>query len=163
MTSADEDFASRRRRGDGRRGPAHAKTSPRWPDAGTGPFAAQGTFEAAPPPGGDPRFGRQDPRGPDRGPPAYQEAGPSAYQADYYQAENPEWTGQPGRPPEYPEWIPQPGYQAEYPGWTGQPGTQAEYPGWTGQPGYPGWAEPPAYQAEYPGAAGPYRPYALHP
>jgi hypothetical protein len=180
MTSADEDFASRRRRGDGRRGPAHAKTSPRWPDAGTGPFAAQGTFAAAPPGGGDPRFGRQDPRWPDPAPPAYQEAGPSAYQADYYQAENPEWTEQPGRPPEYPEWIPQPGYQAEYQGWTeqppyqaeypgrtGQPTAQAEYPGWTEQPPYqaeyPGWAGQPAYQAEYPGEAGPYGQYALHP
>ena len=59
MTIADEDFGSHRRRGDGRRGPAHAKTSPRWPDGGTGPFPAQGAFEAGPPRAGDPRFGRQ--------------------------------------------------------------------------------------------------------
>jgi hypothetical protein len=155
MTSADEDFGSHRRRGDGRRGPAHAKTSPRWPDAGTGPFAAQGTFAAAPPRGGDPRFGRRDPRWPDAGPPAYQEAGPPAYQADdYYQAEYPGWTEQPGYQPEYPEWIPQPGYQAEYPGWTEQPRYQPEYPGRAGQT---------AYQAEYSGEAGPYGQYALHP
>jgi hypothetical protein len=147
MTSADEDFGSHRRRGDGRRGPAHAKTSPRWPDAGTGPFAAQGTFAAAPPRGGDPRFGRRDPRWPDAGPPAYQAD-------DYYQAEYPGWTEQPGYQPEYPEWIPQPGYQAEYPGWTEQPRYQPEYPGRAGQT---------AYQAEYSGEAGPYGQYALHP
>src|ERR1700689_3439308 len=85
MTIADEEFGSHRRRGDGRRGPAHAKTSPRWPDGGTGPFAAQGTFTADPPQaGGDPRFGRQDPRWPDAGPPAYQA---DHYQAEYYQPE----------------------------------------------------------------------------
>ena len=69
MTIADQDYGSHRRRGDTRRGPAHAKTSPRWPDGGTGPFAAQGTFEAAPPRGVDPRFGRQDQRWPDAPPP----------------------------------------------------------------------------------------------
>ena len=91
MTIADEDFGSHRQRGDGRRGPAHAKTSPRWPDGGTGPFAAQGTFAAEPPlAGGDPRFGRQDPRWPDAGPPAYRDAEPPAYQADPYQAEYPD-------------------------------------------------------------------------
>src|SRR3984957_7770438 len=142
MTSADEDFGSRRRRGDGRRGPTHAKTSPRWPDGGTGPFAAQGTFDAAPPRGGDPRFGRQDPHWPDAAPPAYQDAGPPAYQDDYYQAE-------------YPGWTQRPGYQAEYP----------EVPGWTGQQQAesPEWTEQPAVQGGYLGQPGPYGQYALHP
>ena len=180
MTSADEDFGSHRRRGDGRRGPAHAKTSPRWPDAGTGPFAAQGTFAAAPPGGGDPRFGPQDPRWPDAGPPAYQEAGPSAYQAD--DTTRPSTPGGPSSPaaisPSTREWIPQPGYQAEHPGWSGQPAYPGRVPRLdraarlparvprldrTARTAYPGWTGQPAYQPEYPGQAGPYGQHALHP
>jgi hypothetical protein len=181
MTSADEDFGSRRRRGDGRRGHTHAKTSPRWPDGGTGPFAAQETFEAAPPRGGDPRFGRQDPRWPDAAPPAYQDAGPPAYQDDYYQAEYPGWTQRPGyraeypeipgwtgqQQAEYPEWSGQPAYPAEYPGWSERRGNQGEHPGWAQPPGYqegyPGWTEQPAVQGGYLGQPGPYGQYALHP
>jgi hypothetical protein len=154
MTIADQDFGSHRQRGGGRRGPAHAKTSPRWPDGGVGPYAAQGTLAAeAPLAEGDPRFGRQDPRWPDAGPPAYRDAEPPVYQADHYQSEYPQWSGQ----PEYPGWTGQPAYQDQYPGWTGQPAPQADYPEWTGQPGYqeqypdPGWARQPAPQAEYPG------------
>ncbi len=148
MTSAGEDFGSHRRRGDGRREPAHAKTSPRWPDAA---------------------------------PPAYQDPGPTAYQADYYQAEYPGWTQSPGyqaeygeipgwagqRQAEYPEWSGQPAYQARPPGWSDQRGYQGEYPGWAQLPvhpdGYSGWAQPPAAQGEYPGQPGPYGQYALHP
>jgi hypothetical protein len=187
MTSADQDFGSQRRRGDGRRGPAHAKTSPRWPDDGAGPYAAQGTFAMDPPrAGGDPRFGRQDPRWPDAGPPANEDY----YQADYYQPEYPGWTGQPAPEADYPGrtqqpayrdeytdpgWIRQPVPQQEYPDWGGQPAPQADYPGWTQQPApqadYPGWTGQPAYQDEYPGWTGPSRPeypgqygqYALHP
>jgi hypothetical protein len=148
MTSADGDFGSHRRQGDGRRGPAHDKTSPRWPDAA---------------------------------PPAYQDPGPAAYQADHYQAEYPAWTDQfdyqaeyaeiPGwtgpQQAEYPEWSGQPAYQAEHPGWSDQFDYQGEYPGWAQPPGYqaeyPGWAQPPAAQGEYPGQPGPYGQYALHP
>ena len=191
MTRVDQDFGPRRP-GDGRRGPAHAKTSPRWPDGGTGPFAAQGTFAMdPPPPGGDSRFGRQDPRWADPGAPAYQDY----YQADYYQPESPGWTQQPAPQADYPGWTQQPGYrdehrdpgwtrqpasQPEYPGWTGQPGYQDDYPGWTqqpapeadysgwtGQPGYqddhPGWAGQPAFSDEYLGQSGQYGQYALHP
>jgi hypothetical protein len=173
MTIADEDLGSRRPRGDGRRGPAHAKTSPRWPDA--------------PPPGYE--FA---------GPPVYQAdyyqaehpgwTQPPAYQAEY--AENPGWAGQ--RQPGYLEWTGQqqqsqwtewtgqqqqqpewtgrtglPAYQADYPGWTRQPGYQAEYPAWTEQPGYPGeYPDQPGhapYQGAYPGQAAAYSQYALHP
>jgi hypothetical protein len=168
MTIADQDYGSHRRRGDTRRGPAHAKTSPRWPDGGTGPFAAQGTFEAAPPRGVDPRFGRQDQRWPDAPPPGYQDAGSPAYQADYYQAENPGWTQPPGyqagypdhpgwdgrQQPEYPEWTGQQ-QRAEYPEWTEPPAYQTEYQGWTQPPRqrveYPGWTGQPGYQGEYGG------------
>ena len=181
MTSAGEDFGSNRRQGDERRGPAHAKTSPRWPDGGTGPFAAQGTFEAARPGGGDPRFGRQDPRLPDAASAAYQDPGQAAYQADYYQGEYPGWTLPPGyqaeyaeipgwtqqRPPEYPEWSGQPAYQAEHRGWSDQGGYQGEYSDWTQPPGYPdeypNWTQPPAAQGGYPSQPGLYGPYDLHP
>jgi hypothetical protein len=162
MTIADQDFGSHRQRGGGRRGPAHAKTSPRWPDGGVGPYATQGTLAAEPPlAGGDPRFGRQDPRWPDAGPPVYRDAEPPAYQADHYQAdyyqpENPQWSGQ----PEYTGWTGQPAYQDQYLGWTGPPAPQADYAEWSGQPAYqeqypdPGWTRPPAPQAEYPGWTG---------
>ena len=182
MTSADQDFGSQRQRGDGRRGPAHAKTSPRWPDGDAGPYAAQGTFAMDPPrAGGDPRFGRQDPRY--AGPPAHEDY----YQADYYQPEYPGWTGQPApeadypgrtqqpayrdeypdpvwiRQPvpqqEYPDWGGQPAPQPDYPGWTQRPDSQADYPGWTQQPApqadYPGWTQQPTYQDAYPGWTGP--------
>jgi hypothetical protein len=157
MTIADQDFGSHRQQGGGRRG-AHAKTSPRWPD-GAGPYAAQRSLAPEPPlTGGDPRFGRQDPRWPDTGPPAYRDPEPPAYQADhyqteYYQSENPQWSGQ----PEYAGWPGQPVYQDQYPGWTEQPAAAADYPEWTGQPAYqeqypdPGWTRQPAPQAEYPG------------
>src|SRR6202046_5161597 len=141
MTSADQDFGRQRRQGDGRRGPAHAKTSPRWPDGGASPYAAQGTFAMDPPQAaGDPRFGRPDPRWPDAGPPAYQDY-QDYYQADHYQ-------------PEYPGWTGQPAPQAEYPGWTGQSAPQADHQGWTQQPpqaDWPGRTGQPAYQDEYPG------------
>jgi len=187
MTSADQDFGSQRRQGDGRRGPAHAKTSPRWPDGGAGPYAAQGTFAMDPPQaGGDPRFGRQDPRWPDAAPPAHEDY----YQTDYYQPEYPGWTRQPAPEADYPGrtqqpayrdeypdpgWIRQPVPQREYPDWGGQPAPQAEYPGWTQQPAprpdYPGWTGQPAYRDEYPGWTEPSQPeypgqygqYALHP
>jgi hypothetical protein len=175
MTSADQDFGSQRRRGDGRRGPAHAKTSPRWPDGGTGPFAAQGTFAMDPPrAGGDPRFGRQDPRWPDAGPPAHEDY----YQADHYQPEYPGWTGQqPAPEADYPGRAQQAAYRDEYPdpGWIRQPVPRQEYPDWGGQPArqadYPGWTQQPAHQDEYPGWTGPSQPeypaqygqYALHP
>jgi hypothetical protein len=157
MTIADQDFGSRRQRGGGR-GPAHAKTSPRWPDGGTGPYPAQGTRAAEQPLAGDPRFGRQEPRYPGAGPSAYRDAERPAYQADhyqtgYYQPEYQQWPGQ----PEYTGWTGQPGYQDQYPGWTGQPAPQADYPEWTGPPAYPdpygdpGWTQPPAPPAEYPG------------
>jgi hypothetical protein len=158
MTIADQDYGSHRQRGGGRRG-SHAKTSPRWPDGGTGPYATQRTLAPEPPlAGGDPRFGRQDPRWPDAGPPAYRDPEPPAYQADhyqteYYQPEYPQWSGQ----PEPTGWTVQPAYQDQYPGWTEQPAPQAGYPEWTGQPAYqeqypdPGWTRPPAPQAEYPG------------
>jgi hypothetical protein len=165
MTIADEDFGSRRQRGDGRRGPAHARTSPRWPDA--------------PPPGYQ-----------DAGPPVYQAdyyqaehpgwTQPPAYQAEYA---DPRWAGQ--RQPEYPEWTGQQqpertgpsAYQAGYPGWTEQPGYQGEYPAWTEQPAYqgdyPGQAgQAPyqgagpgqtPYQGDYPGQPAAYGQYALHP
>src|ERR1700727_1107346 len=120
MTIADQDFGSRRQRGDGRRGPAHAKTSPRWPDGGTGPYPAQGTLAAEPPLAGDPRFGRQEPRYPDAGPRAYPEAEPPAYQADHYQNEYYQ--------PEYQHWSDLP----DYTGRTGQPAYQDQYPGWAG-------------------------------
>ena len=152
MTSADQDFGSQRQRGDGRRGPAHAKTSPRWPDGGAGPYAAQGTFAMDPPQaGGDPRFGRQDPRY--AGPPAHEDY----YQADYYQPEYPGWTGQPAPEADYPGRTQQPAYGDEYPdpGWIRQPVPQQEYPDWGGQPApqadYPGWTQRPAPQADYPG------------
>ena len=163
MTIADQDFGSHRQRGGGR-GPAHAKTSPRWPDGGVGPYAAHGTLAAEPPlADGGARFGRQDPRWPDAGPPAYRDAEPPVYQADhyqadhyqaeYYQSEYPQWSGQPG----YPGWTGQRAYQDHYPGWTGPPAPQADYREWTGQPGYqeqypdPEWTRQPAPQAEYPG------------
>jgi len=97
MTSADQDFGSQRRRGDGRRGPAHAKTSPRWPDGSAGPYAAQGTFAMDPPTaGGDPRFGRQDPRWPHAGPPAHEDYYQADhYQSEYYQSDYPQRSGQP--------------------------------------------------------------------
>lgn len=164
MTSADEDFGSHRRRGNGRREPAHAKASPRWPDGGTGLLAARDTFE-------DPRFGHQDPRWPDAAPPAYRDPGPAAYQADYYQGEYADWTQPPGNQAEYaeiPRWTPPlPPEYPEYPEWSGQPAYQAEHPGWSDQGGYQGeysdWAQPPAAQGEYPGQPGPYGQYALHP
>ena len=158
MTIADQDFGSNRQRGGGRRG-AHAKTSPRWPDGGAGPYATQRTLAPEPPlAGGDPRFGRQDPRWPDAGPPAYRDPEPPAYQADhyqgeYYQSEYQQWSGQ----PEYTGRTGQPAYQGQYPGWTRQPAPQADYPQWAGQPAYqeqypdPGWTRQPAPQAEYPG------------
>jgi hypothetical protein len=172
MTSADQDFDSQRQRGDGRRGPAHAKTSPRWPDGGAGPYAARGTFAMDPPrAGGDPRFGRQDPRY--AGPPAHEDY----YQADYYQPEYPGWTGQPALEADYPGRTQQPAYGDEYPdpGWIRQPVPHQEYPDWGGQPApqpdYPGWSGQPAYQDAYPGWSGPSQPgypgqygqYALHP
>jgi len=185
MTSADHDFGTQRRRGNGRPGPAHAKTSPRWPDGGAGPYPTRGTFAAdLPRAGRDPRLGRQDLRWSDPGPPAYQA---DNYQDEYYQPERyqhppeyPGWTGQPGYQDEYPGWTEQPGYRDEYPdsGWTGQPAPQAEYPAWTGQPApqteYPGWTGQPApqgeypgwtgqHQVEYPGEPGHYGQYALHP
>jgi hypothetical protein len=138
MTSADQDFGSQRRRGDGRRGPAHARTSPRWPDAG--PPAYQADYYQAD---------------------YYQ---PERYQP---QPEFPGWAGQPAYQDEYSGWTEQPGYKGEYPdsGWTGQPAPQAEYPGWTGQPApkaeYPGWTG--QHQVEYPGEPGQYGQYALHP
>lgn len=182
MTSVDEDFGSHRLRGDGRRGPAHAKTSPRWPDAGVGPYQAQGAFPTAPPQaGGDPRFTHQDGRWPDAGPPAYQDAGPAAYQsggppayqAGYYQSEYPGWTEKPAYQanyPDYGQWGGQAGYQAEqpeYPEWRERPAYRAEYPeypGWAGAgqqveyPEHAGWAG--QQQSEYPGH---YGQYALHP
>jgi hypothetical protein len=178
MTSADQHFGSQRRRGDGRRGPAHAKTSPRWPDDGTGPYATQATFAMDPPPaGGDPRLGRPDPRWPDAGPPAHQDY-QDYYQADHYQPEPPGWTGQrPAPQADYQGWTGQSGYQDQYPdpGWTRQPAPQAEYTGWTGQPApqadyqgwtqqpppqadYPDWTGRPAYQDEHPGWTGPPQP-----
>ena len=162
MTSADEDFGSHRRRGDRRREPAHAKTSPRWPDGGTGLLAARDTFE-------DPRFGRQDPRWPDAAPPAYQDPGPARVPGRLLPGRvYPGWTSRPATrpstprspgglhsgPAEYPEWSGQPAYQAEHPGWSDQGGYQGEYPG---------WAQPPAAQGDYPGQPGPYGQYALHP
>jgi hypothetical protein len=140
MTSADEDFGTHRRRGDGRRGPAHAKTSPRWPDAG--PPAYQ-----------------------EAGPPAYQA---DYYQAEHpgwteqpgYQAGYPEWIPQPGYQAEYPGWTEQPPYQPEYPGWAGQPAYQAEYSGEAGpygqyalHPDHPSWPE--AQFAPWPAADAP--------
>src|ERR1700685_2512438 len=146
MTIADQDFGSNRQRGGGRRG-AHAKTSPRWPDGGVGPYPAQGTLAAEPPLArGDPRLGRQDPRWTDAAPPAYRDAEPPAYQADhyqdeYYQSDYPQWSGQ----LEYPGRTGQPVFQDQYP--------QDQYPGWSGQPapqaGYPGRAGQPAYQEQY--------------
>ncbi len=150
MMIADQDFGSRRQRGDGRRGPAHAKTSLLSPDGGTGPYPAQGTFAAEPPLAGDPRFGREEPRYPDAEPPGYQA---DHYQTEYYQPEYQQW---PGRP-EHQQWPGRPGYQDQYPGWTGQPSPRADYPEWTGPPAYPDQypdprrARPPAPPAEYPG------------
>src|ERR1700735_5120833 len=159
MTSADQDFGRQRRQGDGRRGPAHAKTSPRWPDGGASPYAAQGTFAMDPPQAaGDPRFGRPDPRWPDAGPPAYQDY-QDYYQADHYQPEYPGWTGQPAPQAEYPGWTGQPGHddQSPDPGWPRQPVPQAEYAGWTGQPApqadHQGWTQQPP-QADWPGRTG---------
>ena len=135
MTIADQEFGSHRQRGGGRRGPAHAKTSPRWPDGGTGPFPAQ-----APPP-------------------AYQ-ADP--YQAGFHQPEYQQWSSQPEYPsqPEYrsqPEYPSRPEYplQQEYPGWAGQPAYQDQYPAWTGQSApqadYLEWTgQQTAYQQPYP-------------
>ena len=103
MTIADEDFGSRRRRGDGRRGPAHAKTSPRWPDGATGPFAAQGASQPGPArwrwrpavrPPGSALARRSVTRVPGRG--------PTAYQADYYQSEPPGWTHPPAHQAGHP-------------------------------------------------------------
>ena len=170
MTSADQFFGTERRRGDGRRGPAHAKTSPRWPDDSAGPYAAQATFAMDPPQAvGDPRFGRLDPRWPDAGPPAYQNY-QDYYQADHYQPEYPGRTRQPAPQPDYPGWTGQSAPQADYQGWTQQPPPQADYPDWTGtpanqdqytdpgwprqsapQPDYPGWTGQPAPQADYQG------------
>src|SRR5580693_3736527 len=118
MTIADQDFGSRRQRGDGRRGPAHAKTSPRWPDAG--PRAYQ-----------------------DAEPPAYQA---DHYQNEYYQPEYQQWsdlpdytgrTGQPAYQDQYPGWAGQPAPQPDYPEWAGQPAPQPDYPEWTRPPAYP--------------------------
>jgi hypothetical protein len=183
MTTADQDFGTHRQRGGGRRG-SHAKTSPRWPDGGVGPYATQRTLAPEPPlAGGDPRFGRQDPRWPDAGPSAYGDAEPPAYQADHYQTEyyqpesrqwsgqpeHPGWTGQPAYQDQYAGWTEPPAPQAGYPEWTGPPAPQAGYPEWTGPPasqaGYPEWTGPPAYQEQYPdpGWARPPAPQAEYP
>jgi hypothetical protein len=167
MTSADQDYRSQRRRG-----PAHARTSPRWPDA-AGPYAGQGMVAPDPGGGGDPRFGHQDPRWPDPGPAAYQA---DYYQAEYYQPEQYQYQPQPEyrQPqPEYPGWAAQPAPQDDYAGWTGPDAPRDDFSGWTGQPGYqgdypdpgwaaqaappdeyPGWTGQPAAQPEYPGWAG---------
>src|SRR6202034_963981 len=129
MTSADEDYGSHRRRGDTRRGPAHAKTSPRWPDVGTGPFAAQGTFEAAPPRGGDPRFGRQDPRWPDPRPPPYQEARPAA------RPSTPSGSPSPAIRPSTPAG---PGSRVPRPSTRAGPGSRVPRPSTRAGPGSPG-------------------------
>ena len=161
MTSADQDFGSHRRRGDGRRGPAHAKTSPRWPDGGTGPFAAQGAFEAAPP-----GWRR----------PAVRPPGPALARRRATRVPGLRAGRVPGRPlpgrvpgrtavrarPSTRAGLSRPATRAEYaeiPGWTGQPaarvprvvrttrvpgriprlgrpaaGYQGEYSGWTSRP-----------------------------
>jgi hypothetical protein len=81
----------------------------------------------------DQDFGSQRRRGGERRGPAHEDY----YLADYYQPQDPEWTGQPA-------------YQDAYPGWTGP--SQPEYPGQYGlHPDHPSWPE--SQFAPWPGAA----------
>ena len=167
MTSADEDWDSHRPQDDGRRRPAHAKTSPRWPGESAGSYPAQGTSATYPARSGrDPWVGRQDPRWTndprwaDAGPtvPAADYAGwPGQYQDDYYA--RPDYPGGPGqRRADYPDWTdwtvnsggPVQQQQPAYPGWQEQ-----QRPAYVGQPVQqrpvsPSWPtqQPPAYPGQ---------------
>jgi hypothetical protein len=125
MTSADEDFGSRRQRGDGRRGPAHAKTSPRWPAGKLGDFVPTRASQTdALRVGGDSWIARQDPHRPDAGQPP---------PADYYPSQ-PGHFGQYSLHPDHPSWP-----QSQVPPWL-----RAEAPTIDDDPRYHGGGRPAA-------------------
>ena len=168
MTSADQDYRSRRV--DGRRGPAHARTSPRWPDASPAAYPTD--------------YYQAEHYQPEQYQPQPQQHQSQQYQPqpEYYQPqpEYPGWTAQPAPqdhyagwnnpaapPDDFSGWAGPPGYHGDYqdPGFAAQAPSAGQYPAWTGQPqapaDYPGWTE--QHHVEYPAEAGVYGQYDLHP